>query len=85
MYILNILYTLYIYIYIILYINMKKNKKENMEKMKYKYEKKNLDVTIKLNKNQFVVTDVVTDFHQYLHHNSCHPALMKKCSIYSCL
>ena len=44
-----------------------------------------LDVTVKLNNNQFV-TDLYckpTDSHQYLHNNSCHPEHMKKFSLHS--
>ena len=44
-----------------------------------------LDVTVKLNNNQFV-TDLYckpTDSHQYLHNNSCHPEHMKKLSVHS--
>ena len=44
-----------------------------------------VDVTVKLNNNQFV-RDLYckpTDSHQYLHSNSFHPEHMKKSSIYN--
>ena len=44
-----------------------------------------IDVTVKLNNNQFVTDHYYkpTDYHQYLHDNSFHPDHMKKSSVYN--